>query len=34
MSAAKNRDDLARIGQAAAAGDVREQHFPDAFNLT
>ena len=34
MSAAKNRGDLARIGQTAAARDVREQHFPAAFNLT
>ena len=33
MSEAKNRADLARIGAAAAAHDVREEHLPDAFDL-
>lgn len=34
MSAAENRDALASIGAAAAAWQVHDQHFPDAFNLT
>jgi hypothetical protein len=34
MSDADNREDLARIGDAAARQQVRDEHFPDAFNLT
>jgi len=34
MSEAKNRGDLARIGEAAAARDVREEHLPAAFDLS
>jgi predicted acylesterase/phospholipase RssA len=33
MSEAKNRADLARIGETAAARDVREEHLPVAFDL-
>jgi len=33
MSDAGNREDLARIGDAAAWQQVRDEHFPDAFNL-
>ncbi len=33
MSDAGNRHDLARIGEVAAAQHVRDDHFPDAFNL-
>ena len=33
MSEAKNREDLARIGDAAARQQVRDEHFPDTFNL-
>jgi patatin-like phospholipase len=33
MSKAENRADLARIGDAAAATMVRDEHFPDAFNV-
>jgi len=33
MSAAENRDALALVGDTAAAWDVRDEHFPDAFNL-
>ncbi len=33
MSEAKNRADLARIGETAAARDVREEHLPAAFDL-
>ena len=34
MSEAKNRADLARIGDAAAARDVLEEHLPRAFDLS
>lgn len=34
MSAAENREALARVGEAAAAWDVLDEHFPDAFNLS
>jgi hypothetical protein len=34
MSNADNRQVLADIGGAAARRDVRDEHFPDAFNLT
>lgn len=33
MSDADNCEDLARIGATAAKRDVREEHFPDSFNL-
>ena len=33
MSDAANRHDLARIGDAGARQQVRDEHFPDAFNL-
>jgi uncharacterized protein len=33
MSEAKNRGDLARIGETAAAREVREEHLPAAFDL-
>lgn len=33
MSAAENRNDLARIGEKAAEQQVRDEHFPHAFNL-
>jgi patatin-like phospholipase/acyl hydrolase len=33
MSDADNRNDLAHIGDAAARQQVRDEHFPDAFNL-
>jgi predicted acylesterase/phospholipase RssA len=33
MSAAESRHDLARIGEKAAEQQVRDEHFPDAFNL-
>jgi len=33
MSAAENRNELARIGATAAAGQVRAEHFPGAFDL-
>jgi uncharacterized protein len=33
MSEAKNRGDLARIGETAARRDVREEHLPAAFDL-
>lgn len=33
MSEADNRDELARIGDAAARQQVRDEHLPDAFNL-
>lgn len=31
MSAAQNRDDLAKIGEKAAEKQVREEHFPEIF---
>ena len=34
MSDASNREALALIGDTAAAQQVRDEHFPDAFNLT
>lgn len=34
MSDAQNRYDLARIGEKAAEVQVKEEHFPDAFNLS
>jgi hypothetical protein len=34
MSDASNRHHLARIGEFAAAQYVRDDHFPDAFNLS
>ena len=33
MSAGGNRGDLARIGEASAHAQVRDEHFPDEFNL-
>ena len=33
MSDAGNRFDLARIGEAAASRQLKDEHFPDAFNL-
>jgi hypothetical protein len=33
MSNGENREELARIGEAAARVQVRDEHFPDAFNL-
>ncbi len=33
MSAAENRSDLAKIGEKGAEQQVRDEHFPDAFNL-
>ncbi|HAJ60104.1 MAG TPA: patatin [Cyanobacteria bacterium UBA8543] len=33
MSDAENRYDLAKIGEQAAEVQVKEEHFPDAFNL-
>jgi predicted acylesterase/phospholipase RssA len=33
MSAAENRYDLARIGEKAAERQVRDEHFPNAFDL-
>jgi len=33
MSTASNRYDLARIGEKGAEQQVRDEHFPDAFNL-
>jgi hypothetical protein len=33
MSAAENREALALIGETAAASQVLDEHFPDAFNL-
>jgi hypothetical protein len=33
MSKAENRLDLARIGDVAAGQQVRDEHFPDTFNL-
>jgi patatin-like phospholipase/acyl hydrolase len=34
MSDAANRNDLAKIGVAAGAKEVLDEHFPDAFNLS
>jgi uncharacterized protein len=34
MSVAQNRFDLAVIGESAAEGQVREEHFPAAFDLS
>jgi len=34
MSTASNRFELARIGEKGAEQHVRDEHFPDAFNLT
>jgi uncharacterized protein len=33
LSAGENREELARVGAAAARTQVRDEHFPDAFNL-
>jgi hypothetical protein len=33
MSDAENRYDLAKIGEKSADVQVKEEHFPDAFNL-
>lgn len=33
MSAAENREALALVGETAAAWDVLDEHFPDAFNV-
>ena len=32
MSAAENRDDLARIGDCAAKRDIDQRHFPAVFD--
>ncbi len=34
MSAAENRKDLARIGEMAATQQAKDEHFPDAFNVS